>query len=522
MPREKNQHGQYFTPAGVAKLMISLISAPPSASILEPCAGEGVFLDELDRAGFLDFTAVEIDPDLCQQSSWPMHCGSFVSWGPPDSFDVVIGNPPYIRWRDLDEASRQEVLAHPLYGELFNSLSDYLTVFIAASVDLLEDGGELIFITPSFWMHTQHSGLLREWLLERGAITDVIDFKETSVFNGVASAIVIFRFKKGEPKSPINYYRYRAGRHLPKEELDLSNKEQFSLRKIAAFKSGAHWSLSSTKELAPAKLLERATKRRPRRRGDDPTVRLGEYVDIANGMVSGLDRAFAINEDLLESLNAAELLATFEVLKAANIENLTSATTSYYINIPPGLSQAQASRRYPHFMRHLEPFRTKLGERFSYVPGLPFWEWSFKRSEGFFLNGDQKGFVPCKERLTSRSEARFSTAPAHVVATQDVTAFAPKENTRESISYIVAYLAQPIVTDWIRHRGLMKGGVAEFSERPLANIPFRAIDFSSKEELASHRTIVRLMQTHASGSTRVKKNAAIKISAEFEKLLGRA
>jgi adenine-specific DNA-methyltransferase len=86
----------------------------------------------------------------------------------------------------------------------------------------------------------------------------------------------------------------------------------------------------------------------------------------------------------------------------------------------------------------------------------------------------------------------------------------------------VAYLAQPIVTDWIRHRGLMKGGVAEFSERPLANIPFRAIDFSSKEELASHRTIVRLMQTHASGSTRVKKNAAIKISAEFEKLLGRA
>jgi hypothetical protein len=61
MPREKNQHGQYFTPAGVAKLMISLISAPPSASILEPCAGEGVFLDELDRAGFLDFTAVEID-----------------------------------------------------------------------------------------------------------------------------------------------------------------------------------------------------------------------------------------------------------------------------------------------------------------------------------------------------------------------------------------------------------------------------------------------------------------------------
>ena len=46
----------------------------------------------------------------------------------------------------------------------------------------------------------------------------------------------------------------------------------------------------------------------------------------------------------------------------------------------------------------------------------------------------------------------------------------------------------------------MKGGIAEFSERPIASIPFRPIDWSNPDESESHDEIVALVQSSLTGS----------------------
>jgi len=56
--------GQYMTPKFVAEYMSSLISKPQSASVLEPGAGEGIFLEVLYEKGFEDIRAYEIDERL--------------------------------------------------------------------------------------------------------------------------------------------------------------------------------------------------------------------------------------------------------------------------------------------------------------------------------------------------------------------------------------------------------------------------------------------------------------------------
>jgi adenine-specific DNA-methyltransferase len=180
--------GQHFTPRGIAELMVELVGKDRSARVLEPCSGAGVFLDVLLDRGFDRVSAVEVDPAIAFHPSVDVQNASFVSWEAPHSFDVVIGNPPYIRWRDLSEAQRAELRAAPEWGLEFNSLSDYLTVFILRSAKILVDGGELIFITPSFWMHTKHARCVREYLCTEGTITDVIQFGEAEVFAGVASS----------------------------------------------------------------------------------------------------------------------------------------------------------------------------------------------------------------------------------------------------------------------------------------------------------------------------------------------
>lgn len=47
----KNNYGQYFTPSHVAALMVEMLAIPKDSPVLEPSAGEGVFLDALHKAG---------------------------------------------------------------------------------------------------------------------------------------------------------------------------------------------------------------------------------------------------------------------------------------------------------------------------------------------------------------------------------------------------------------------------------------------------------------------------------------
>lgn len=67
-----------------------------------------------------------------------------------------------------------------------------------------------------------------------------------------------------------------------------------------------------------------------------------------------------------------------------------------------------------------------------------------------------------------------------------------KESTRESIEYITAYLNQPIIFQWLKYNGVLKGNIVEFSEKPLASIPFKAIDWNNDDEVKLHDEISEL------------------------------
>lgn len=506
MPSEKALLGQYFTPRHVADLMVSLIRSERDKPVLEPSAGAGVFVGALHDVGFSDITAVEIDATLANYANAKTECRSFVSWRPGRKFAAVIGNPPYIRWKNLGSEQRVEIQSSQHWGELFNSLSDYLMVFIVNAVDSLADGGELVFITPSFWFHTQHAAPVREFLRSCGGFTDIVSFGESRVFENVSSAIIIFRFvKTRKPAKLIRFFKYVGGRTLP-TTLSLRSPEQFYRSEIPQFGVGPndHWTLADQESQDSLNLFEAWSSyvgRSTELFAEGPQrARLGEFVQIANGMVSGLDRAFRAPPSLLDSLTRDEQAVIRRVAKGVNLKRLLTQDFTQYIDIPSGLSESLVRARFPNLIRHLEAFRDDLERRYSYGRSLPFWEWAFRRSEKFLTSDVTKIFVPCKERMTNKTHARFCLAPAGCTATQDVSALAPLKQTRESVFYIAAFLTLDEISWWISQRGLMKGGIAEFSERPIASIPFRPIDWSNPDESESHDEIVALVQSSLTGS----------------------
>src|SRR5207247_4534458 len=95
-------------------------------------------------------------------------------------FDVVVGNPPYIR---------QEWLApyKPHWEKAFTSYdgtADIFAYFFELGTRLLREGGRLGFITSGSWVRANFGGPLRKFLAENVAIQSMIDFGEFQPFEG--------------------------------------------------------------------------------------------------------------------------------------------------------------------------------------------------------------------------------------------------------------------------------------------------------------------------------------------------
>ena len=127
--------GQYFTPRHVAEFMVSLIQKEKSAMILEPSAGKGIFLDVLWRKGFKNLRAYEIDADLPNESSVAISYEDFLEIDESLSPEVIIGNPPYVRWKNLKKRERERFKNDPQWKGVMNGLSDLSHAFIHRCVE---------------------------------------------------------------------------------------------------------------------------------------------------------------------------------------------------------------------------------------------------------------------------------------------------------------------------------------------------------------------------------------------------
>ena len=53
----------------------------------------------------------------------------------------------------------------------------------------------------------------------------------------------------------------------------------------------------------------------------------------------------------------------------------------------------------------------------------------------------------------------------------------------------MVYFNNPIIFDWLKCNGIVKGNIVEFSEKPISSIPYRVIDWTNSEEVELHEKI---------------------------------
>lgn len=502
--QDKNKFGQYFTPKIVADFMIELADVATDSKILEPSCGEGVFLNLLKQKGFENVIAYEIDTDLATTFS-NVRYESFVTAKISEKFDLIIGNPPYIRWKNLEDELKQELMFNPLWSNYCNSLCDYLYIFILKSIELLNDNGQLIFICPEYWMNTTHSVLLRNYMVSNGYFEEIYHFNETPIFDKVTVSIVIFKYIKSKKIQPaIKVAKYYVNQKLTLETLDkLKRKDIFTdaeYLNVPQFKVNERWILQTETAQNKLKIFEKKCQKQQLNTlfsaiaEEKPALHtIGDFCDIGNGLVSGLDKAFQVNGD---PLNETEKQAIIKVVKAKDLNPFYPGNITPYIYIPEGLNEEEVMDKYPHFYNHFLQFRHDLEKRYQYNRTINFWEWVFLRNFNLFSRNEKRIFVPCKERISNKNYFRFSLVDGGVYPTQDVTAIFKKSTTKESLEYILAYLNSPLIFEWLKCNGIVKGNIVEFSEKPISSIPFRVIDWNKSEEVALHDRITNLSKKY--------------------------
>ena len=175
--------GQVFTPPDIVKRMLAL--RQNKGSVLEPSAGNGAFLKYIEGA-----VGVEFDKVLAKQSG-ATHC-DFFALPTEEKFDTIIGNPPYVRYQDIQAKTKQ------MLPRGFDGRSNLYLFFISKAITHLKSKGEIIFITPREFLKSTSARHLNKILYESGCITHYEELGDTKVFEGYAPNCAIWRWEAGQ------------------------------------------------------------------------------------------------------------------------------------------------------------------------------------------------------------------------------------------------------------------------------------------------------------------------------------
>ena len=129
-------------------------------------------------------------------------------------FDVVIGNPPYVRIQTLQETSPEQVAyLKQRYRAASSGNYDVYVVFVEKGLSLLNERGRLGFILPSKFFATDYGENLRRLITERKALSAVVDFGYSQVFD-TATTYTCLLFLSGAPSPLVAYGKLENPREL--------------------------------------------------------------------------------------------------------------------------------------------------------------------------------------------------------------------------------------------------------------------------------------------------------------------
>jgi adenine-specific DNA methylase len=247
---EDKLRGGFYTPNPIAAFILKwAFNGNQELDILEPSCGNGVFLEEIQKGGYQynSVTAVEYDESEAEKSrniglekSQVIHSDFHDFCINTDRrFDLIIGNPPYIRYQYFDK--QQQKFAAEIFDKAnlkYSKLTNAWVSFVVGSSLLLKEQGKIGFVLPAEILQVSYAQTLREFLAHFYNKINIVSF-EKLVFPDIQQEVVLLLCEKNNSKTHlIEHLELRDADELqkldvtrlksPKKKIDFkSNKWTF-------------------------------------------------------------------------------------------------------------------------------------------------------------------------------------------------------------------------------------------------------------------------------------------------------
>lgn len=255
--------GSYYTPLLLADFMAYHLfdkehyQLPDKIKILEPSVGDGVFLQSIfNNQHFkgrivappkkIDLWAVERDENAiikakqnAKQIAHRPNTAQFINedylnfhLSSREKFDLIIGNPPYIKSNHLDDGQLEKCLEIHKTSNLSNKkIKNIWTSFLVGGVQSLSDDGVLAFVLPAELLQVIYAKEIRDLLRDTFNKIEIFTFNEL-IFADIEQDVIVLICAKKQEKG-VSFYHVDKLEQLKKPEFfkDNSNVHRETLDK---------------------------------------------------------------------------------------------------------------------------------------------------------------------------------------------------------------------------------------------------------------------------------------------------
>ncbi|EDO9716913.1 class I SAM-dependent DNA methyltransferase [Campylobacter jejuni] len=280
-------------------------------------------------------------------------------------FDLIIGNPPYIRQEELKELKPHLAKNYKVY----KGTSDIYTYFYELGFNVLKENGILSFITSNKYTRAGYGEALREFLLKNTCILKYIDLNGIKVFDSATVDTSILCFEKS--KSKDNKFKYLA---LSNEILKTCAYD------IGLYKDFAEFSQNSLSKESFTFSDENTSALKAKIERIGTPLKEWQGLNIYRGILTGYNEAFIIttekrNEILAKCKDEAEKERTAKLirkmLRGRDIKRYSYEWAGLWvINAHNGYKNQNGEKveainieNYPSLKKHFDEFYPQLEKR---------------------------------------------------------------------------------------------------------------------------------------------------------------
>jgi len=268
-------------------------------------------------------------------------------------FDVVIGNPPYVRQEKLNEVKHFFLD----YYKGYNAVADLYVPFIEKSIILLRKKGMMSFIIPNKWLRAGYGRTLRKFILDNCKILNIIDFDGIKVFEDstVDSSIIILQKEGNKKGNKIKVCEIKEKLGSEKEILNYIENNSFDFNQDEL--SENEWSFFKTEINEIRKRIFNESKTLKEYVKD----KFNLYPPAYRGVTTGSNETYVISEEIKNKLvNKQNKHLFVPVIRGENLRRWSINYKNEYLLL---ITEDTDINKHPEVKKYLETKKDLLKKR---------------------------------------------------------------------------------------------------------------------------------------------------------------